>query len=100
MRPLACPGLLLLVVVLGVGCDSDQPLEVGTRTVDVTFDAPSARVNAFNVWDLTEVGCPGAEDPCDVNDDGEPDVSLWCEALSGMAVKPSLRRFPGHIPSW
>jgi hypothetical protein len=72
MRTLGVPGLLLVLAVLGAGCDNEQPEQPGEHTAELTFIAAGAQVALYRVFEISE----------DSNSDGVPDgePTLYCEA--------------------
>jgi len=56
-----------------VGCDSEQPLQVGDQTAAIEVNAVNAVTRTFDVWEYIE----------DNNGDFQPDdgnIYLWCES--------------------
>lgn len=92
MRNVTRSSAWLLAALVTLGCDSDQPLQVGARNFTLTVSAPSATVPVYDVWDVFE----------DNNDDqlpddqpgNGPDVTLWCELAAGTGSPTSI---PWHF---
>ena len=102
-------GALVLLVVLGVGCDSDIPLQREEQKLAVVFVASGAVLTTFNAWDLIvdnnldglpDSTCAGntsvlcSIDPdCGANGPCISQVFLWCEHnnptnLPGFTILP------------
>lgn len=105
-------GALVLLVVLGVGCDSDSPLQREEQSLTVVFVASGALLTTFNAYDLivdndfdglpdstcagnTSILCSN-ERPvtgCGANGPCISQVFLWCEDnnptnLPAVAILP------------
>jgi len=82
MRCRASSSLPVLALLLAAGCDSDSPLQLTGREIEVAFAAafgPSqAVVVEYDVWPFYD-DSDGNGAPDDVTGDGVPDVSLWCQ---------------------
>lgn len=95
---------LMLLSVLWVGCDSTDPAQVETQTVELTMLATGAPkftggtgVKSFDTWVMFEDGDldPATEDPVDFDGDGEGDRFLWCQNVSGF---PPSHNTPSSVP--
>lgn len=88
--------LLVAVLLLGTSCDSDTPLEVQQQIIELFFTAVGARTDAFIVRDVfRDNNNDGLPD--DVNGDGMPDVSLWCEAAGFVSLSSAPWTFAVEI---
>lgn len=77
MRCMECRWGLLLLAVVMAGCETDQPLQGGQRTVELRVTAPGGAIDGYDVWDLFRDNDLD-QLPDDVDGDGDPDVTLWC----------------------
>lgn len=67
----------LVGILLVVGCETNQPIQQDQQTIELSFAAFGASVQAIATWTMWE-DTNGDGDPDDVDADGEPDVFLWC----------------------
>lgn len=102
-------GALVLLVGLGVGCDSDTPLQREEQKLAVVFVASGAQLTTFNAWDLivdndfdglpdstcagdTSILCSNRRPVIDCGANGPciSQVFLWCEDNNNITnINPS-----------
>ena len=90
MRAPACLALLVGLALVA-GCESTDPTQVTCQVATLDFTALNASVRAFYTWEIFE-DSDGNGEADDVNGDGEPDFSLWCE--------PWIDWYPANSAPW
>ncbi len=63
MRQMICLAVLVLGLISISGCETTQPQQIGSQTLQIEIEAGNAAVNVFDVW----------EQYFDINNDGIPD---------------------------
>ncbi len=95
-------GLLLWIAAASVGCDSDEPLELGGRSIDLVFQGAGADVPVYQVYNLyfdsedpDQDGNPdGDGNPDDIDGDGTPDTSFYCVEDTDSTLTPESVPWP------
>lgn len=78
MRGICSLGGVVLLMALGLSCDSTSPLQLETTDLTISVTATNGAVPAYNIWDMYE-DSDGDMQPDDLDGDGTGDLFLWCE---------------------
>jgi len=84
--------LLAAIVVLAPACDTDDPLEVSSQTVQLYIAAPNVTVPIYDVWEVYQDGTGAAaatDGPDDIDGDGSADVFKYCR-VAGAGTAQSV----------